>query len=153
MSIELPQLTVEQKWATAESNMIYFIACGISYAKCHGQTAEDFGVWAGQVAAPSWEEEKSQGLGPIGLINGISHNKQQFRGFEMEILEESELSIRARMKCFGENVIRHRPHYEVSVYEYIRFFEKKWVVIADFLGLEYKQQVDGDWVVFTVTRK
>ncbi len=150
MSIELQQLTVEQKWATAESNLIYFIACGITYARSHGQTAEDFGVWAGHVAAPFWEEE-DQGLGPRGLIEGISENKQQFHGFELEILEETELSIRARMKCFGETVIRQRPQFGVSVDEYIGFFEKKWVVIADALGLEYRQQVEGDWVVFTVT--
>ncbi len=47
MRIELQQMTVEQKWAMAESNLIYFIACGITYARSHGQTAEDFGAWAG----------------------------------------------------------------------------------------------------------
>ena len=88
MTIELPQLTFQQKWETAELNLIYFIVCGITYAKSHGQTAEDFGTWAGQVAAPFWDEEKSKG--PAGLVEGISTNKQQFQGFEMEILDESE---------------------------------------------------------------
>jgi hypothetical protein len=39
MRIALPQLTLQQKWETAESNLAYFIVCGISYAKAHGQTA------------------------------------------------------------------------------------------------------------------
>ncbi len=151
MSSKLRQLTVEQKWETAEENLIYFIVCGITYAKAHGQTVEDFGGWAGQVAAPLWEEEKSQDLGSLGLVEGISHDMQQYKGFELEIIEESESSIRARMKNFGENVIRQQTKYGISVEEYIRFFDQKWRVIADFLGLAYKQEVEGDWVVFSVT--
>jgi hypothetical protein len=54
MKIELPKLTLQLKWETAESNLVYFIVCGISYAKFCGQTAEEFGTWAGQVAVPSW---------------------------------------------------------------------------------------------------
>ncbi len=153
MSSTFRQLTVEQKWATAEENLIYFIVCGITYARTRGQTAEDFGGWAGQVAMPLWEKEKSQDLGPLGMVEGISHDMQQFHGFQLEILDESEKRVRARMKRFGENVIRQQPQYEISVDEYIRFFDQKWRIIADFLGLTYKQQVEGDWVVFTVSSK
>jgi hypothetical protein len=149
MKIELPQLTLQQKWETAESNLVYFIVCGISYAKSRGQTAEDFGTWAGQVAEPFWDEAKSKG--PRGLVEGISSNKQQFQDFEMEILDESDISIRGRMKCFGENLIRKYFQYKISVDEYVQFFDKKWVAIADYMGLEYKQHVEGDWLVFTVT--
>jgi len=151
MTIELPQLTLQQKWETAEANLIYFIVCGITYAKSHGQTAEDFGTWAGQDAAPFWDEEKSKG--PLGLIEGISTNKQQFHGFEMEILSESEMSIQARMKFFGENLIHQFFKSEVSVDEYIQFFDKKLVAIADYMGLVYRQHLEGDWLVFTVTKK
>jgi hypothetical protein len=151
MKIELPQLTLQQKWETAESNNVYIIVCGISYAKSRGQTAKDFGTWAGQVAAPFWDEEKRQG--PRRFVEGISSKKQQFEGFVMEILDESEISIRARMKCFGENLIRKYFQYIISVDEYIQFFDKKWVAMADYLGLEYKQHVEGDWIVFTVTKK
>ena len=71
----------------------------------------------------------------------------------MEILDESEISIRGRMKCFGENLIRKYFQYKISVDEYIQFFDKKWVAIADYMELEYKQHVEGDWSVFTVTQK
>ncbi len=149
MGIELPQLTLQEKWETAESNLVYFIVCGITYAKSHGQTAEDFGRWAGQIAAPYWEEEKR--MGPRGLIEGISRNKQQFHGFTMEILDVSATSIRARMKCFGEDLVRERNP-EISVDEYIRFFDQKWVAIAEFMGLKYIQQQEGEWVMITVTQ-
>jgi hypothetical protein len=151
MSIELPQLYLAQKWKTAESNLIYFITCGISYAKSHGGSAEDFGTWAGQVAAPSWDEEKTKG--PRGLVEGIASNNQLFQNFEIEILNESEMMIRARMKGFGENLVRRRPRHEITVDEYIQFFNRKWIAIADYMGLEYNQKLEGDWVIFIVTGK
>ncbi len=151
MKIDLPQLTLQQKWETAESNLVYFIVCGISYAKSHGQAAADFGTWSGQVAQPFWEEEKSKG--PRGLVEGISFNKQQFQGFMMEILDELEMSIRARMKCFGENLIRKYFLSKITVDEYVQFFEKKWIAIADYMGLEYEQHAEGDWLIFTVSKK
>jgi len=151
MYVELPQLTLEQKWQTAESNLIYFIVCGISYAKSRGGTAEDFGTWAGKVAAPSWEGIKNQG--PRGLVEGIAENKQQFRNFEIEILNESAVFIQAKIRGFGEEMVRRRARHEIMVDDYIRFFDKKWIAIADYLGLEYKQHVEGDWVIFTVTEK
>ncbi len=151
MSIELPQLTLQQKWETAEGNLIYFIVCGISYAKSHGQTAEDFGTWAGQVAAPSWHELKDGG--PRGLVAGISYNKQQFHDFEMEILGESEAEVRARMRCFGEDAIRKDTSLQlISVDEYVRCFDKKWAAIADFWGMKYEQHVEDGWIVFRVTK-
>ncbi len=151
MSIELPQLTLQQKWETAEGNLIYFIVCGISYAKAHGQTAEDFGTWAGQVAAPSWEELKDGG--PRRLVAGISYNKQQFHDFQMEILEDSEREVRARMKCFGEDAIRKEPAFQIiTADDYFRFFDKKWAAIADFWGMKYEQHVEEDGVALRVTK-
>jgi hypothetical protein len=145
--IELPQLALEVKWATAESNLIYFIVCGIAYAKAKGDSAADYGTFAGKIA--NWDDAK--GRGPRALVEGISSNKQQFRNFQMEILSESPTAIRARMKGFGEDAIRKRKRSDVTVDDYIRFFEKKWQAIAEGLGLQYRQETEGDWVVFTVT--
>lgn len=149
--VELPQLTLEQKWRTAESNLIYFVVSNIAYAKSKGESPEDFGTFAGDVAAPSWEEDK--GKGPQALVEGISWNKQQFHNFQMEILSESETAIEARMKGFGEDTIIERPEPLVTEADYIRFFEKKWEAIASYLELEYKQRSEGDWIVFTVSAK
>ncbi len=149
MGVELPQLTLQQKWETAEGNLLYFVVCGITYAKSHGESAEDFGTWAGQVAAPSWEEDRPKRA--RGLVEAIAANKQQFHGFEIEILAESALTIEARMKGFGEDSIRRRPRHEITVNEYIQFFAKKWIAIAEYLELAYSQRVEGEWVIFTVT--
>lgn len=37
--------------------------------------------------------------------------------------------------------------------EHIRFFGKKWKVIADHLELEYKHELEGEWLIFTVSKK
>lgn len=145
---ELPQLTLEQKWETAEENLIYFVVSGIAYAKSRGGSPADFGAFAGAVAAPFWTEER--GKGPAALVQGISYNKQQFKGFEMEILRESMTSIEARMKGFGEVDVREFTELDVTVEDYIVMFEAKWQVIADSLGLDYKQSRDGEWTVFVV---
>jgi hypothetical protein len=121
--VELPQLTLEQKWRKAESNLIYFVFSGIAYAKSRGESAEDFGTFAGDVAAPYWKENK--GKGPQALVEGISWNKQQFHNFQMQILSESETAIEARIKGFGEDTIREYWEPLVSGDEYIRFFERK----------------------------
>jgi len=148
-AIELPQLTLEEKWETAESNLIYFVICGIASAKSKGAAPEDFGTFAGNIA--SWEN--ARGKGPHALVQGISRNKQQFRNFQMEILSESQTSVTARMKGFGEDAIRSRNRLTVTVDDYLRFFEKKWQAIARSLGLEYKQEIAGNWIVFTVSGK
>lgn len=149
-AVELPKLTIEQKWKTAESNLIYFVVSGIAYAKSRGGSPEDYGTFAGQVAAPSWKEDAVKG--PLALVAGISENKQQFRDFQLEILHVSEATIQARMKGFGENDVRNRPRHEITANDYIRFFGSKWQVIAESMGLRYQQQVEGDWTVFTVTQ-
>ncbi|MCX6029174.1 MAG: hypothetical protein NT169_07700 [Chloroflexi bacterium] len=151
-TIELPRLTLEQKWQTAEENLIYFVVSGIAFAKSMGKSPEDFGTFAGVIAVtPSWG--KDEGKGPQALVAGISRNKQQFRDFQLEILSESETMVEAKMKGFGENDVRHWLEPGVTVDDYLRFFDRKWIAIADHLGLEYKQRVEGDWIVFTVTEK
>ena len=149
--VELPQLTLEQKWRKAESNLIYFVVSGIAYAKSRGESAEDFGTFAGDVAAPHWKENK--GKGPQALVEGISWNKQQFHNFQMQILSESETAVEARIKGFGEDTIREYWGPLVSGNDYVRFFERKWEAIADYLELEYSQRSDGEWTVFTVSAK
>jgi hypothetical protein len=149
--VEIPQLTLEQKWKMAETNLLYFVVSGIAYAKSTGGSSEDFGTFAGNVAAPHWEDER--GGGPQAFIKELSLNKQQFETFQMEILSESERTIEARMRGFGDDIVRDRWDHAVTVDDYFRFFEKKWQAIADYLGLEYKQKVKGDWTVFIVSEK
>jgi hypothetical protein len=149
--IELPELDLEQKWKRAESNLIYFIVCGITFAKANGFTPEEYGTHTGEVAAPGWGQRHK---GEVAyLVRGISRNKQQFSNFQMEILSESDTAIKAKMKGFGEIKIGNRLRHEISSEDYIRFFGKKWEVIADHLELVYEQEIEGEWLNFTVSKK
>ena len=161
--IELPQLTLEEKWEVARGNLIYFVVSGITYAKSKAGSPEEFGTHAGKVAVPSWrmgagglkmrtKEEIEEAL--AYFIKGMSENYQQFKDFQMEILDQEARVARVRMKNFGEDVIKALfTEAGVTVDEYFRFFEKKWEAIASSIGLEYKQDIKGDWTYFTVTKK
>ncbi len=149
--IDLPNLSVEEKWHKAESNLIYFVVSGITFAMNHGSTPEEFGIWAGKIANPYWEEDR--GKGPSALVYGIAYNKQQFRNFELEIINASETKIEARMRGFGEDTVRDRREHEITPDDYIRFFGKKWEVIADYLNLIYQQESKEGWVFFSVEKK
>lgn len=150
-TVQLPLLTVEQKWETAEGNLIYFVISGISYAKSKGQTAEDFGVWAGRVGCPYWQSMDS--LTPAKFVQQISINKQQFKGFQMEILEAKRSYVKGRMKEFGNTLVKEYNLGGVTEDDYRRFFAKKWETIAGCVNLVYTQRSDGEWVYFTVSVK
>lgn len=147
--LTLPQLTLEEKWHKAEANLVYFVVCGIAYAKARGETPEAFGTFAGNVA--DWQGEPKRD--PRVLVEGISRNKQQFQDFRLEILRVAEKRIDARMQGFGEALVRARRKQDVTVEEYIRFFGKKWEAIAQQLELVYTQQLQGEWLRFTVAAR
>jgi hypothetical protein len=146
--VQFPNLTIEEKWNTAESNLVYFIVCGIAFAKTTGKTAEDFGTFSGNVA--NWENSKKRE--PKVLIEGIYRNKSQFKDFEMEIVRESEDIIEAKMRGFGENLVRKRRKQDITVDDYLRFFGKKWEAIAKQLELTYKQSLQGQWLHISVVK-
>ncbi len=149
--VKLPQLTVEQKWETAEGNLVYFVISGISYAKSKGETPEDFGAWTGKVGCPYWQSLDS--MSPSKFVQEISANKQQFKGFQMEILEAKKSCVKGRMKGYGNNLVALYNMGGVTEDDYTRFFNKKWETIAHCVGFEYRQEKTGDWVYFTVSEK
>jgi hypothetical protein len=161
--IELPRLTLEDKWEVARGNLIYFVVSGITYAKSKDASPKEFGTHAGNVAVPFWrmgagglKMKTKEEIGEVlaYFVKGVSENYQQFKDFQMEILSQQATEVKVRMKNFGEDVIRDQfAESGVTVDEYFRFFEKKWEAIANSLGLEYKQDTRDDWTYFAVTKK
>jgi len=149
--IELPQLTLEQKWDRAIYNLTSFWIAGIAYAKSQGKTAADFGKYVGELFAPEWEGAKGKGV--QRFIQGMCWNWQIFKDFKMEILSESKTSFEAKIKGFAEGAVKAWTEPGVTIEDYFRCYEQLMVAITDYLGLEYKQKVEGDWIYFTVTEK
>ena len=148
---ELPKLFLEQKFDRAAWFVCLQTCVGIAYAKSIGKPAEDFSKFAGKLYAPGWEARKGKGVG--ALIQGTHRNALALNS-DLEILSESEKSITARLarswlKYFGED----RLIYGVSVEEYETWLKEANLAIAEYLGLEWKQKIDGDWIVITVTEK
>jgi hypothetical protein len=150
-AIKLPILTVEQKWETAEGNLVYFVISGISYAKSKGETPEDFGVWTGKVGCPYWKGIEH--MTPGKFVQEISSNKQQFKDFQMEILNAEKSVVKGRMMGYGNKLVTLYNLGGVTEDEYVRFFKKKWETIAECVGYEYKQEKKGEWIYFTVSEK
>lgn len=148
---ELPKLSMEQRWETAEGNLVYFIISGISYAKSKGQTAAEFGTWTGKIGCPYWKSIDSMNISRF--VQEISANKQQFRDFQMEILECSNSLVRGRMKGYGLNWLKMMDWGGVTQEEYEQFFSYKWMAIGNCLGYDYKEEVSGEWTYFTVKQK
>jgi hypothetical protein len=83
----------------------------------------------------------------------LCRNKQQFSKFQMEILNESERTVEARMKGYGDDDVKLWAESGVTVDDYRRFFAKKWEAIAASLGVEHKQRIEGDWTYITAIEK
>ncbi|MEI8113548.1 MAG: hypothetical protein WCI54_07960 [Bacteroidia bacterium] len=151
LEVKLPKLSVEQKWETAEGNLVYFIISGISYSKSKGETPEDFGAWTGQVGCPYWKGIAN--MTPAKFVQEISSNKQQFKDFQMEILSAEKSVVKGRMMGYGNKLVTMYNLGGVTEDDYVRFFKKKWETIAGCVGYQYKQEKKGDWTYFTVSEK
>jgi len=147
--VEAPQLTLEQKWQRAEYNLTSTFIAGIAYAKSLGKSSSHFGKYLGEMFATGWE-------GPLSVtdfIKTMHWNWQMWSDFQIEGLEESEDFYKAKIKGAGEKYVTSWTDPGVTLEEYYDCLGQVMTQIAGSLGLEYKQKVEGDWVVFTVTEK
>ena len=148
---EFPYLTLRQKWQRATNDLNLFIIAGISYVKSQGKPVADFGKYLGELFAPNWEEVKGKGV--WGFVEGIYRNWQVLRGFNMRLLSITKTSIEAKIQDIGEASLETWTESGVTKEDYFRFYGQLMVTITDYLGLEYKQEVEEDWIYFTVTEK
>jgi hypothetical protein len=150
-SIQLPQLSLEQKLERSARNTTTRDIVGIAYAKSLGKTPEDFGRYIGEHTAFFWGDIK--GKGSVPFIQYWYRFLQTDRNSKMEILSVSEKSVKARMTVYGETNIKALSDLGVTLEEYANFYGKYSETLADYLGLEYKQKFEDGWIVFSVTEK
>ena len=148
---QFPYLTLKQKWQRAKNNLDLFMIAGISYVKSQGKPVADFGKYLGELFAPNWEEAKGKGV--WGFVEGIYRNWQVLRGFNLRLQYVSKTSIEAKIQGIGEASLKTWTESGVTKEDYFRFYGQLMVTITDYLGLEYKQEVEEDWIYFTVTEK
>lgn len=150
-SIEFPQLYLEQKLDRSVMNTVGREVGGIAYAKSMGKTPEDYGKFMGERLAFFWADIK--GKGPVPFVQYLNRFLQTDRSATMEILSVSKTSVKAKMTVYGATHIKAFADLGVTVEEYTRYYGKWFEVLADYVGLEYKQALEGGWTVFTATER
>ena len=150
-SIELPQLNLEQKLDRSVKNTTSRDIVSIAFAKSMGKTPEDYGKFIGGLTSFFWADIK--GKGPVPFVQYWYRFLQTDRFSKMEILSVSKTSVKAKMTVYGETHIKALADLGVTVEEYARYYGKYAEILADSLGLEYQQKLEGDWIVFTVTEQ
>lgn len=147
-TVDLPQLTLEQKLDRSVRNTVGREVVGIAYAKSMGKTAEDFGEFMGRQTAFFWADIKEKG--PVPFVQYWYRFLQTDRSSSMEIVSVTHTSVTARMSVYGVASVRALERLGVTVEEYARYLGKMSELLADYVGLDYSQELEGDWIVFTV---
>ncbi|UCE40404.1 MAG: hypothetical protein JSV17_13200 [Candidatus Aminicenantes bacterium] len=148
---ELPTYTPEQRWGRASSQFTVSFVAGISYAKSMGQTAEQYGEYLAKLFAPGWGEP---GSGTLNIIRGVRRNVLLWTNAEFEITEKSEVSVTGRLnrpwaRYFGED----KTWYGVTLDEFEKCFSVFNHLLAEYLGLGYKEEIKEDWLYLTFSLK
>ena len=148
--IDLPDLTLEQKVSRQAWLAVGSAVLGISFAKSVGKTAEDFGRYMVELWAPGWSASKGS---PIRMIRGMYRNLSLNPNFKMEIFESSESEVKGRMTVNGIGNFTGGMYYGVSLEEFMRCWGVWQEGLADYLGLVWEENFDGEWINFALTVK
>ena len=146
----LPELTIEQKWQRSNWMVDVMMITGINQAKSNGNTVKYWGEFIGELFAPGWEGIKT----PWGMLRGMYRNYQLNPGFEMKMIKESNDAVTFRFNRpyksrFGDS----GEAYGVSLKEYEKAMEVFHTYVANHLGFNYSQRLDGDWNVISIRNK
>jgi len=80
-------------------------------------------------------------------------NWQMWADFQIEVLEKSENFYKAKIKGIGEKLATEWTDPGVTLNEYYDCLGQVMKQVAESVGLEYEQKVEGEWIVFKVTAK
>jgi len=149
--VELPELTDDENWKRAEFHSMTFVSVSAAYAEEHGDGIEEYGRWIGKQFAPGWGEEGSGT--PAGLIRGWYRNAAAWQGLEFEVLEATEGIVKARSNRPWASYFDEEDLFGLTEGEFDRLVALIYDEIANYLGLDYEQAVDGDHLVITVRRR
>ncbi len=148
ISIELPQKTLEYKVERGVINTLSWIFAGIAYAKSKGDTPEDFARYGLNAWGSYWKD-----LDLEAFIQKWHRIFSTDFHFKMDILSATENSVEAKMTIFARRCAETFAVSGVTEEEYVRFICSSISSMAEFLGWDYKQKIDGEWLYFTVSER
>jgi hypothetical protein len=147
--IELPHLTLEYKLCRSVINLVGAMIGGIAYAKSKGDRPEDFAPYCTYIIAGPWWKDKDFSYYVSKWYRIFSTDVD----FKMEILNETESGVDVKMNIFGEKYIETYAESDVTREEYIRFLGAMLSGMAEYMGFQYKQKIEEDWIYFTIAKK
>jgi hypothetical protein len=148
--VQLNRLTTEQQAQSLRMQLLAIIAGFTGYIRATDSDVERVGEHIGARFAPTWRS----GLTPAQMVSGVHRNFQLLGTLEMEVIEQSAAAVTAR---------RNRPYAEgfdarfgpigTTLDEFEQLFYAIQRAIAVHHDLTYSERRDGDWIVFTVSRR
>ena len=149
--MQMPELTDQMKKNRAVWLMDLYVCTGIAHAKSLGKTAEDYGKFVGEQVVPNWAGRKGQGSAPF--IQAMNIRMQIYQKGTFEIVSEAETSITVKMNRPYSGYFYAGELYGVMLDEYEAFQEQVAIAITDYLGMKYKQKVEGEYLIVSLTLK
>jgi hypothetical protein len=148
---ELGDYAAEQRWERASSQLTLSWVAAIAYAKSIGQSVVEYANFCVEMFAPSWGEA---GSGSVNIVRGVHRNLMMWPDTEFELVEASATSVTAKANrpwsaYFGED----RTWYGVTQDEFeelLQIFNKG---VANHLGLDYSDRIEGDWFHMTFSER
>lgn len=147
-TIELPQRTLEYKVQRGVLNTLSWIFAGIAYAKSKGDTPEHFARFGLNAWGSYWKDLDIEAY--IQKWQGIFSTDFQFK---MEILSATNKSVEAKMTIFARSCAETFAESGVTEEEYVRFICASIASMAEYLGWEYEQKLEDEWLYLTVSER
>lgn len=149
-SYELPQYEDAQRWNRAATLLTAVLVADVAKGKDRGMTALAVGEESGRLVGPpnGWNGPAT----PFSLFRGMYNNWMSDPDQTCEVLEASEALVRARcnrpyLDYFGES----GEAWGVSVEEYDDSFLGFASYIANYHGMDWVQEMDGDHATYTIS--
>ena len=144
--------SIEKNYKRLEGNFIIMMAAGINYAKKHKESVSNYGKYVGDLIKKGWRTDGKDNL--TVFLNGFKSNMKSLKSFKLEILEQDNSHIKAKMaKNWYQSMFFKNEIYGVTSNDLQIFLENIWIQIADQIGLIYAQKIEDNEIAFTVTKK
>ncbi|HKI89642.1 MAG TPA: hypothetical protein VKA38_11490 [Draconibacterium sp.] len=146
----VPQLTPEQKTEVLYNHVIAYATTGISFAKSHGISPEEYGVFIGKKFSTYWNPDAGFPMlvnQMMFILAGMHPNN------EMQIVKQDEKSITFKMKNV-DLAFQNGPMFDVSYQDFLDCSFGIISVLARYMnsGFSHKMTEDG-WYVATFSKE
>ncbi|WP_340110948.1 hypothetical protein [Maribellus mangrovi] len=141
---EVPQLTEEQKTEVLYSHMIAYGVTGVSFAKSHGVSAEDYGRFIGKKFIAFWNPEDGFAMlvnRMMFILAGLHPDN------EMQIVEQDDSGITFKLKNVDMS-FKNGPMFDVSYQDFLDFSYGIISVVAKHMNSTFAHEMTEDgWYV------